>query len=100
MGDKKKALKQQFSIRAALSHEQQNFEFIIENAGISKFRTLKLYIILKGNFKSLYYFDIIIPKANRAEEFAPLIEIAERELENLEDDENNEAEDEEYQKFI
>lgn len=29
-------------------------------------------------------YDIIIPKANKAEEFAPLIEIVERELEKFE----------------
>lgn len=32
-------------------------------------------------------YDIIIPKANKAEEFAPIIDIAEKELELYEDDE-------------
>lgn len=41
-------------------------------------------------------YDIIIPKANKAEEFAPLIEIAERELQNFEDDENNGVSEEEF----
>jgi hypothetical protein len=31
-------------------------------------------------------YDIIIPKANKAHEFAPLIEIAEKELENFEEE--------------
>ena len=39
---------------------------------------------MKGNLKRVMSYDIIIPKANKAAEFAPLIEIAERELENFE----------------
>jgi hypothetical protein len=35
-------------------------------------------------------YDIIIPKSNKAEEFAPLIEIAEKELENFENEEGSE----------
>lgn len=77
-----------------LNKEQQNFEFIIENAGLSKFRTMKLYLMLKSNFKQLYVLDIIVPKANKADEFAPLIEIVERELENFEQEENSVSEDE------
>lgn len=57
-------------------------------------------MILKNNFKTLYYLDIIIPKANKAEEFQPLIEIAERELENFEDEQNDEVNSEEYQQFV
>jgi len=38
----------------------------------------------------------MIPKANKAEEFAPLIEIAEKELENFEEEEANEVTEEEY----
>lgn len=67
-----------------IDYEQVNFETIIENAGLSKFRTLKLYLIRYSNFKRLLHYDIILPKANKAEEFAPLIDIAERELENFE----------------
>ena len=50
------------------------------------FRTLKLYLIKKSNFKRILAYDIIIPKANKAEEFAPLIDIAERELETFEEE--------------
>jgi len=72
---------------STLNDERANFESIIENAGLAKFRTLKVYLIRKANFKKILSYDIIIPKANRAEEFAPLIEIAERELEQFENDE-------------
>ncbi|CDW78036.1 UNKNOWN [Stylonychia lemnae] len=80
--------------------EQSHFEFIIENAGLSKFRTLKLFIILTSNFKQMYNLDIIIPKANKSEEFAPLIQIAEKELENFEQEENNGVTEEEFKQFV
>ena len=58
-------------------------------------------MILKSNFKQLYVFDIIIPKANKAEEFAPLIEIAERELENFEEEENTGGiTEDEFKQFV
>jgi hypothetical protein len=38
----------------------------------------------------MLYYDIIIPKANKAKEFEPLIELAERELENIDDEEDEE----------
>ena len=45
-------------------------------------------------------YDIIIPKANKAEEFAPLIEIAEKELETFEEEEGNEMTEEEFKKIV
>lgn len=45
-------------------------------------------------------YDIIIPKANKAEEFAPLIEIAEKELENLENDDDNGLSEDEFKSFV
>jgi hypothetical protein len=83
-----------------IDYEQQNFEFIIENAGLSKFRTLKVFLIMKGDFKRLYQYDIMIPKANKAEEFAPLIEIAEKELENFEEEEDNGVSEDEFRQFV
>jgi len=71
----------------------------LENAGLSKFRTLKLYLIRKGNFKSTMTYDIIVPKANKAAQFAPLAEIADKELENMED-ESNQLNGEEYQMLL
>ena len=56
---------------------------IIENAGISKFRTLKLYLIKNYNLSSILSYDIIIPKSSKFEEFIPLIQAAEKEIENL-----------------
>ena len=47
-------------------------------------------MIKNNNFRNLLTYDIIVPKANKAEEFATLIEIVERELENFEKDEGNE----------
>jgi hypothetical protein len=44
-------------------------------------------------------YDVIVPKANKANEFAPLIEIAERELENFEEEEGNGMTEEEFKKF-
>eukprot|EP00347_Sterkiella_histriomuscorum_P008976 403343006 len=88
------------SFQKELNQEQQNFEYIIENAGLSKFRTLKLFFILNCNFKQIYAFDIIIPKANKAEEFAPLIEIAEREVEHFEEEENNGVTEDEFRQFV
>ena len=63
---------------------------------MSKFRTLKLYLIRKHNFKKILSYDIIVPKANKAEEFAPLIEIAERELENFEEEDGNGLSEDEF----
>lgn len=50
-------------------------------------------------------YNIIIPKANKAEEFAPLIEIAERELENFEEEEvqngeNGGLNEDEFKEFV
>ena len=45
-------------------------------------------------------YDVIIPKANKAEEFAPLVEIAEKELENFEEDEENGINEEEFKQFV
>lgn len=67
---------------------------------MSKFRTLKLYLIRKSNFKKVLSYDIIVPKANKAEEFAPLIEIAERELENFEEEDGNGLSEEEFKQFV
>ena len=55
---------------------------------------------MKGDFKKLYQYDIMIPKANKAEEFAPLIEIAEKELENFEDEEDNGVSEDEFRQFV
>lgn len=53
-----------------------------------------------SDYKNLLVYDIIIPKANKAEEFAPLIEIAEKELENFEEEETNGLNEEEYKQFV
>ena len=55
---------------------------------------------MKNDFKHLYVYDIIIPKANKAEEFAPLIEIAEKELENFEEEEDNGVSEDEFRQFV
>ena len=55
---------------------------------------------MKGDFKRLYQYDIMIPKANKAEEFAPLIEIAEKELENFEEEEDNGVSEDEFRQFV
>ena len=58
---------------------------------MSKFRTLKFYVVVNSDYKNLFVYDTIVPKANKSEEFAPLIEIAERELENFEEEEGQEG---------
>jgi hypothetical protein len=61
---------------------------------------LKLYLVKKNSFKKIMSYDIIVPKANKAEEFAPLVEIAERELENFEDEEGNGLSEDEFKQFV
>ena len=59
-------------------------------------------MIWKSNFKTIIEYDIIIPKANKAEEFAPIIDIAEKELELCEEDEaeKNGMTETEYKRFL
>ena len=57
-------------------------------------------MIKNNNFRNLLTYDIIVPKANKADEFATLIEIVERELENFEKDEGNELSEQEMKQFV
>lgn len=57
-------------------------------------------MIRKSKFKQILSYDIIIPKANKADDFGPLIELAERELEHFEDDEADGMNEDEFKRFV
>ena len=72
---------------------------------MSKFRTLKLYLVRNYNLKSVLSYDIIIPKSNKYHEFLPLIELAEKEIENLDkegggDDDSQPVTEDELKEFV
>lgn len=50
---------------------------------------MKLYLIRNYNLKSILSYDIIVPKANKLPEFIPLIQFVEKELENLDKEEDS-----------
>ena len=83
-----------------LDYANANFETIIENAGLSKFRTLTLYLIRSQNLRTLMAYHVIIPKSNKSLEFAPLIELAEKELELFEEEEGGDMNENEFKKFV
>jgi hypothetical protein len=49
-------------------------ERIIENAALSKLRTLKVFILHKGILDRAYEYDVIVPKPHKSEEVEGLIE--------------------------
>lgn len=57
-----------------VDYEQLNTEKIIENASLSNFRTLKVFIFCHSDLDKAYYYDIIIPKPHKAGEISMLIE--------------------------
>ncbi|CAI2360661.1 unnamed protein product [Moneuplotes crassus] len=55
-----------------IDHEVVNQQRIVDNALVSKLRTLKVIIIKKGNFHKIYNYDVIIPKYHKAEEVSEI----------------------------
>ena len=60
--------------RQKFDFQSFNLERIIDNAAMSKLRTLKLYIISKNNFESVYEYDVIIPRPHMTKEVEGIIE--------------------------
>lgn len=56
-----------------IDYEAFNMQRIIENAAMAKLRTLKLYILVKGNLGLAYEYDVIIPKPHWSKEVEGLI---------------------------
>ena len=60
--------------RQKFDYQTYNLERIIENAAMSKLWTLKVIIISKNNFETVFEYDVIIPRPHMIKEVQEIIE--------------------------